>query len=545
MDTPNNIFKVLINDEKELFVSLDYFLPFKILFSFLENQKVTIEKINSDYDILVEDLNGDFKNVENEFELNSNIIQNVPLTYQIKCIDKKSSRIFVGFYKIRPLKSIDDNQFEKMVSTLLDFDEKIAFDDSSVKKGSLKNSNAKYSYFKSSINNLKENRAIIFASLLEIANSEFLKLKKDISLSKIEHRQNGKTSIKNLNRFGASKKYSCRLYLEHDNPDLNYLKYVLVFSKRKLEIYLKEHEKNANKLIEKKNEYEKFLTSGDIGIQSKYQKEKLINITNKKIESNNENVVFINKILRYLDVALKSDSLSNSIESRFRPSSFNQKNVFKNIEQYLFYPLKNSFLYAPFLFNSFSSPALKTTATLFELFCLTKIIKSIEDCGYSANESYLDDLLKNNEIVFSNDNEQIIKVGYNMSTIDIFDDEDGLCNVYFKHVTPDYYLVFQKGSLIKRLIIIDAKCRKFSEVVRESFKKEKNLNETMREYYSLRYCLKGSTNKSIDCVYFIVPGEDDQVQFQANKSLYVRTISLVDFEDSFYSNMLELISNVS
>lgn len=498
-----------------------------ILFSIKENETATLINSSKNYIIYIENIDdgNEIKIDEGEtFIINDSDHSYPAMEYRVKIYNKLTNSSSLYLYKIEHLSSTNDEQYKTMISSIIDYDENLLFDDDVKYLSGKRVYKAASRQLHTMITFIVDNCSLIVNSLNKIYDNPVLKDKRVVVETSVIKKQSSRTLIKNFKSVKEDKYYSTRIIQDADIELNRYLIYMLRFSKIRLDeliiradIELKNLNAKENKILAKSSDQTKKK-------HTQYQ----IDILEKKKKRINDFLKCSKYILNSIDRLLELNDLKKIEASSKRDNSICYHSWYLNIERYLFLILFQGYTISfSTNYSSILSISLKTTYKLFEAYCLLSIDAAITELGFEN----LEDEIDYNHIIkkFVKDDFSI-ELMYEIDAKDVSlvkKDEVYYINSNTKHISPDFCLVLKEKDVPVLFLVLDAKCRKSYSINRSIV--EGDYNHTIRDYLSLRY----STNdrpfvlpKIVDSFWLLLPEDKNDEQYECVNQLEYEYVKL-------------------
>ena len=537
-------------NDRSIIIDLDNLGSASVLFSFCENDHVFLLKKSDFYSVEVEvgeDISNSFSAEVSDKPLiiNSRESQHPCLNYQIK-ITGSNGHTETRLYSIRHLNSIKDNQFKSMVNYIAEKNVNLLFNvDESKKNGSYREKDLSDFLYKSK--EICANYQKIEFCVNEILKNPDCSLNRSVTLSPLYKKQNSKTIIANAKNNVSNKFFNVTTEFTYDTEDNRRLKKALGISLNKTDILIMKIKRKCDLYQEEMDKLDSLINNHEIkNIESANRKKDLLS---RVIENELTNLSALRSIVSLIKLVLHSEFIDDVGESLSNKNLETYTNpIYQNLSSVLFSSIFNKNLsnYSAYLNQSFAAGTNKTSL-LFEYYCFLLLNDYFETNGFHT--TFDSDFLKNDEGAFCvyTDGEYRILLGYNR-IIPPFDLSAEETNDFYApkvntetnfHNRPDFTLslIDSTGEVIYSAVI-DAKCRLFSTVKRET-KAGGNLRETAYDYSSLVF--KDGNNllrtKRIDDLLFLSCGQEE-IQCQDDIIGHRIITMLLDQNERNFKNFL-------
>lgn len=543
MDSQDNIILEYFNKpDKNISIPIPDKPNKSILFSVKEYDDVSIINDSLNYDIFIEDLDNGReirlsyreKQIINELDH-----PNPALEYRIRILNKKTGESNLFFYRIAHTDSTNDLQYKNMICSIAQFDENLLYEQDTKYLSGRRIYNSSYRSLYVLLLSIINNKTHILYSLNSIFNNPVLRDKKEIYKSDIEKKQSPKSIIKNAISPQKNNFYSYEMRQYADFSLNQYLLFLLIFSKKQLEV-LKE---KATVELAKNKEKHNSITAKANPDKSKRKKhtnyqigvfEKRIGILNNFIDTS---LTILNSINRVLNLSVFNDV--EPIHKRDNSISFNPN--YLNVERKLFVPLYQGFAFN--FGNNYSTilaSPIKQTSKLFEAYCLLILDEAILELGFDLiqEETNYDHIVKR----YSKDDYKV-EIMYEINAKDVSKtnkNEIFTINYEARHVSPDFCLVLKKNEIPICFLVFDSKCRKAKSVHKSIV--HGDYQKTIREYLSLRYSTDDNPfnqPKIVNSLWLVMPDNNEMDYGPAFQLEYKLCKLQIDGQEDNFVSLLD------
>lgn len=556
MDTADELLLIKIGTKsppQEIIIRSDFERRSRVLFAFQENDEVSIRKLDSAWEIEIEtcDIGGEGRLRfldDDELIINSNSNQSLPLFYKILFHKKDSNLNYAAFYRVAPLANASSD-YDVMLDKISAWFEPAPYEESTSKIGTRIDNRFGQSFFhRSAFDNIYEKRNVIQAAISSVKDNPQTSLHRQIEKTFRPRKPNFHASVRNERKGElGEKQYACKTLIRVNTRENRYIKHMLSVStsrleeliawttrwRKRLETHIVREEEKIRRISKEKGKTTNLERSRD---------------RHKKEFENSGNVLSSLHQIHALSLdALACYPLLECDASLERPMVQLSQSAL-DIERFLFNPLHRNYYAAPFVFNMMHGAPIKPTSQLFELYSLSIILDALFDMGFSLqdDDEYQQRSMNHEELLLSMGEYQVA-LAYEKTAADLFDEstEASIISINSKHVSPDFYLTLLEDGKPKCMLIIDSKCRRFNEVVRGAKKSGERLNDTIRDYLSLRY-LAGDDQTSIASkeVWLLAP-EKTADSFSSPLGIFsIKPLRIDGVEDAFKFDLELFLSSL-
>ena len=553
MAIPDSLLKVRISCNhlsQESLVTVASIRSSTVLFSFPENAEVFLQRLDESWEIDVETCGigekGGFDSLKDEpYCLNNNSFQRLPLFYKLRFKERGSQTTLTAFFNVTPLSSAA-SEYDTMLAKIGEWYRPALYEENTSKIGAVIDYYLGRRFFhRSALENIYKERQVIAFALSNIFGDPYETFERSLERTYKERKPSLHAILRNERKGPLPEKhYISRMVLRGDDHERQYLKFLLESSYDGLKCLLEWAKESRNKLEDHINKEKAELKKAT----NENKKSRLSGSVTRHEEEWKQSGVVIEGLFELADSIrsfLRRDTLPQRTIRATKPlTPLSQPTLL--IERYLFLPLHRNYYCAPFSFNLMHGAPIRPTFELFEIYSLVILLESLKEmgCVLIEEDSYQERSIDKQQIEFLFKEYRLI-LAYGNTAKDAFSDSsfDSLVFVQDGHISPDFYLAIFDGDSPKNLLIIDSKCRRFSEIVKTAGKNDRPLNKTVRSYASLRY--KGVDGCSIGAreVWLLSP-EKTEAPFNSPSGLFrVKPLLLDGIETSFkYDVELSLLS---
>ncbi len=482
---------------------------------------------------------------EQKHQINDGSYPFPPFLYPIRVEDEKTGVKRVLFYSIVREGSADENQYRTMIDTISEWDQSLLYEN----------------YNRTLIGSSSYGRTyVVLPTLLAAINKKFTKIKQALVLLEssivldekkelVKSRKYGKQSAKSIaknSQFGhPDKTFVTRLNLTADTPTNRYIVGALRFCRNRLIEAEKESVSLKRDLLSFQDKVR--LQYGENSAEWRPHVVKRMRMAKSKVECIDVFLSNASQLKKALSKLLDESPLSvvNAKSGWHRMcGSFALHNPhFRIVERDLFLPLCHDMKFNPGTTGSLvATTPIKKTSKVFEVYVLVSIVSAIEALGFNM----IDEPEKDGDrIVLSFANgDRKCDVSYGIEVKNYSD--AGAGDIFYlgrvQHVSPDFCVVLKEHDKVKYFLVIDAKCKRTSQLQKEITKNRVSYENTICDYLSFRYAAESrlfDNPKTVDSLWFVFPNDGNSTHYAPVHNLeYVFVKLVMDGNEVDFGNKL-------